>query len=224
MKNIFNEKIEKISKDIFERYKKELSEVVETSYGIYALYDEDELYYVGKASDLKTRIKQHLKDKHKAQWSYFSLFLTKKSVLNDLESIIIAISNPKGNKAKPKGNKVGQLKNKLKDVVKKRQKEELNKLLGIKKHKSKKIRTKNNVPRPNLKKMFSKSKPLYKEYKGKEYKATLLTSGEIKYKNKLYKSPTSAAMAIVDSGTVNGWDFWYIQDENNDWIQLSSLT
>ena len=64
MRGLFNRKLEKVSK---ERFPSALSDLVGTSHGVYALYDEDKLYYVGKASDLKRRIKQHLKDRHVAQ-------------------------------------------------------------------------------------------------------------------------------------------------------------
>ena len=120
MSKLFSRKLEKISREIFERYSKALSELVGSSHGVYALYDENELYYVGKTSDLKRRILQHLKDRHYAQWTHFSLFLTKKSAyINDIESVIISISNPKGNKAKPKGSVDAQLKKELKSFVKK---------------------------------------------------------------------------------------------------------
>ena len=224
MKKLFSRKLERVSKEIFVRYSEELSDLVGTSNGVYALYDKNELYYVGKASDLKRRIRQHLKDRHLAQWTHFSLFLTDKSAyINDIESVIISVSNPKGNKAKPKGNVDARLKKELKALVKKRQTEEINRLFGSKSRIRKKNTKKNVVAQSILKNLFQDSRPLFKEYKGKEYKATLLTSGKIKYKNKLYTSPSGAAHTIVHSGTINGWDFWYIKNENGDWVKLSSL-
>ncbi len=221
MKSLFSRKLEKVSREIFERYPSELSKLVGTSHGVYALYDENELYYVGKARDLKRRIRQHLKDRHFAQWTHFSLFLTSKSAhIHDIESVIILISYPKGNRVKPK-NIDSTLKKELQSLVRKRQKEEDARLFG-QKNSRKKIRNRATT-HPDLKKFFTNSKSLFKRYKGKEYKAELLTSGKIKYKNKLYTSPTGAAKAVVDSGHVNGWDFWYIKNKDGDWVKLSSL-
>jgi len=62
-----------------------------------------------------------------------------------------------------------------------------------------------------------------KIYKGKSYRATLLKSGKIKYKNKVYDTPTSSAQAIVKkhspNSAVNGWNFWFIKDTDNNWIK-----
>ena len=224
MKSLFSKKLEKISKDIFKKYPEELSDLIGSSHGVYALYDENELYYVGRASDLKRRIRQHLKDRHYAQWTHFSLFLTNKSAyINDIESVIISISNPKGNKVKPKGSADAQLKKQLKNLVKKRQEEERDHLFDHRRRRNKKKTKKGIDAQSILKNLFKKQMSLYREYKGKEYKATLLTSGKIKYKGKLYTSPSGAAKPIVYRGKVNGWEFWYIQNEEGNWVKLSSL-
>ena len=55
MQGLFERKLEKISKEIFEKYPSALSDLIGTRHGVYALYDEDKLYYVGKASDLKQK-------------------------------------------------------------------------------------------------------------------------------------------------------------------------
>ena len=121
---MFSTKLERVSKEIFERFPEELSEIVGTSRGIYALYDKNELYYVGKAIDLKRRIQQHLKNRHFAQWTHFSLFLTDKSeYINDIESVIISVSNPRGNRARPRGNVDARLRKELKALIERRQAE-----------------------------------------------------------------------------------------------------
>jgi hypothetical protein len=43
---------------------------------VYALYHDDDLYYVGLASDLSSRLKAHLGGKHAGQWNRFSVYLT----------------------------------------------------------------------------------------------------------------------------------------------------
>ena len=63
-KGIFKESHEYISKNVFRDHKEIITELIGNSSGIYALYDENELYYVGRASALKKRVNQHLKDRH----------------------------------------------------------------------------------------------------------------------------------------------------------------
>jgi len=229
MSNLFSRKLEKVSREIFERYSRALSKLVGSSYGVYALYDENALYYVGKASDLKQRIRQHLQDRHFAQWTHFSLFLMNESAyINDIESVVISITCPKGNKAKPKGSLDARLKRELEILVKKRQTEEIKRIFGSKTNRKKKrvkgVKRDVKVKAQSvLKNLFKRQRLLFKKYKGKEYKAILLTSGKIEYKNKLYTSPSKAAQKIIHSGQVNGWDFWRIQNEDGNWVKLSSL-
>lgn len=239
MRGLFERKLEKISKEIFEKYPSALSDLIGTSHGVYALYDEDKLYYVGKASDLKRRIKQHLKDRHFAQWTHFSLFLTSKSAhIVDIESVLIAMANPRGNKAKPKGTADAKLRKELEALVKKRQEEERKMLFGSKKLSSKsKVnskskRQKSKIKHPSLANMFSSARPLLIKHKGKEYRASLLTSGKIRYGGVLYDAPSSAAGAVFAgirdanewmSKCINGWRYWYVKKENGNWVKLSEL-
>jgi predicted XRE-type DNA-binding protein len=71
--------------------------------GVYALYgNTGRLYYIGKASDLKTRLNQHLKDKHAESWDQMTLlFLNESADVAELEGLMLAIANPKGNKQRP---------------------------------------------------------------------------------------------------------------------------
>ena len=48
------------------------------------MYDGNELYYVGKSTDLEKSLKQHLKDKHFADWLYFSLYLQPATTNDDI--------------------------------------------------------------------------------------------------------------------------------------------
>lgn len=72
-------------------------------HGIYALYDKKgRLYYSGKASDLPTRLNQHLKDRHRESWDRMTLFLVAKTTnVAHLEGLVIAAARPPGNKQKP---------------------------------------------------------------------------------------------------------------------------
>ena len=216
MKKLFSRKLEKVSREIFEEFPKALSALIGKSHGIYALYDENELYYVGKASNLKNRIRQHLKDRHLAQWTHFSLYLTSRTTyIDDIESVLISVSDPKGNRNRPRGRADARLKKELKTFVKKMQTDQVNRIFGSKN------RRKNESFGRSILKGYRKT--LYKEYKGKDYQAKLLPSGKIKYKNKLYDSPTGAAKAATGRKTINGWKFWYFRNDDGDWKQIHFL-
>jgi hypothetical protein len=72
--------------------------------GLYALYSEKgTTYYVGKASDLKTRLNAHLNDRHANSWTQMSLFfLSSAANVAELEGLLVAGAKPPGNKQKPK--------------------------------------------------------------------------------------------------------------------------
>ncbi|MBI1859819.1 MAG: GIY-YIG nuclease family protein [Deltaproteobacteria bacterium] len=68
--------------------------------GLYALYDEKgNLYYVGRATDIVSRLDTHKdSDKHSGKWSSMAFYvLDSKSDIHELESLIIAIASPPGN-------------------------------------------------------------------------------------------------------------------------------
>lgn len=72
--------------------------------GIYVLYDKaGRIYYSGKASDLRRRLDQHLKDVHAQDWQSMTLFfLSKAANISEIEGLLVASAKPKGNKQKPR--------------------------------------------------------------------------------------------------------------------------
>lgn len=214
-------RVEKVSKDLFRKYFSLITELVGNSPGIYALYDGSELYYVGKSTDLKKRVKQHLRDRHLASWTHFSLYLVRKAEhIHEIESLLVRIANPQGNRIVPRGKSSGPLLKKLMQMVRQKQVDEFQGLFGISKAKKQSIRGESFEGKRTLKGLVSKPTPLFREYKGKKYTATLNSDGTITVKNKKYSTPTAAAKTVVDRSTVNGWHFWYIEDLNGDWIKL----
>ena len=111
--------LEKVSADIFDRYKGEIISVIAEHQGIYALYNKNKLHNVGLASDLKNRIKQHLKDKHQDKWTHFSLYIIRREEhTKEVESLFLRIYRPKGNVVKGKLRRAINLLPKLKAQVK----------------------------------------------------------------------------------------------------------
>ena len=75
-----------------------LEDLLKDSGGIYALYKKDELYYIGLSNKLKSRVKQHLKDRHSQKWDTFKIFKVGRiNYLKDLETLILQITRPEGN-------------------------------------------------------------------------------------------------------------------------------
>ena len=50
-------RLENVSKDVFRKYYGLITDLVGSSPGIYALYDGTELYYVGKSTELRKRVR-----------------------------------------------------------------------------------------------------------------------------------------------------------------------
>jgi excinuclease UvrABC nuclease subunit len=90
--------VEKISRELLERYRQVIRDIARGKHGIYALYKDERIYYVGLASNLRQRLGHHLRDRHKKTWNRFSIYLTTSSEnLKDLESLFLRIFKPKGN-------------------------------------------------------------------------------------------------------------------------------
>jgi hypothetical protein len=68
--------------------------------------------------------------------------------------------------------------------------------------------------------------PIRAQHRGGTFYAELLNlDGSIRYDNKDYETPTSAAKVIVtDWKEVNGWDFWrYLNTSKGKWEKISNL-
>lgn len=214
---IVKESLENVSRNLFKNHMEIITELIGDSSGIYALYDENELYYVGRATELKQRVKHHLKDRHDSQWTHFSLYLVKRNDhIGDIESLLIRVAAPVGNRAKPKGRDSRVLHSKLKRLIKLKHKQELAELVPGRKRNI-------EISKPEKLELMGLVKvktPIYRTYKGVEYRAMLFPGGFIRYKGKRYYSATAAALKIIDRSSVNGWIFWRIKDNNGEWVSL----
>jgi len=89
--------LENVKRESFETIRKELKEVLHWQPGIYALYRDDRLIRVGLATELYGRVHGYLKSRLK--WNKFSIFIIKKiKYLKDLETAVLRITKPEGNK------------------------------------------------------------------------------------------------------------------------------
>lgn len=73
--------------------------------GVYILYRDDEPYYIGQATRLRSRLWRHAirpEGRYYHFWNYFSAFaVPDKNLRNELEGILIA-AMPTANSAKPR--------------------------------------------------------------------------------------------------------------------------
>lgn len=91
--------LEKISRAALEKHQGIIREYVAKRHGVYALYRGNRLYYVGLASNLRNRLRHHLRDRHGQSWDRFSVYLTiGDSHIKELESLVLRIVSPPGNK------------------------------------------------------------------------------------------------------------------------------
>lgn len=220
--------LERVSSKLFKEYPEILTGLVGGQHGVYALYKGARLYYVGLASNLRGRVKQHLKDKHKGKWDKFSLYLVRRADhIKELEAIIMRVAHPAGNAARGRLSSAKNLRNELERLIKEKQSKEREALLGGKSRpparkvsrKSTKGRAKG---RPVLAPYITKGFWIRREYKGKMYKAYVNRGGTVKYNGKLYTSPWKPARLIVPTG-VNGWTFWRYRNEKGEWVALDKL-
>src|SRR5262245_64171457 len=73
---LVSQHLENISHEALSKYQDVIRSYVRGRQGIYALYRKNELYYVGLAGNLRSRLKSHLRDRHKKLWDRFSVYLT----------------------------------------------------------------------------------------------------------------------------------------------------
>ncbi len=222
--------LETISGKILENYQAIIRRYGHRRQGVYALYRGDRLYYVGLASNLNARIKQHLRDRHKGKWDKFSVYLTiGDRHLKELESLVLRIAQPKGNKVAGKFAKAENLRRKLKRDIRASQQVELNVLVGrrVRKRVIKRVlRKSKRKPGPTRKSpvladYFSQRVKLRAQWKGKTFRATVRKDGSIRFQGNVFRSPSNAARAAIGYA-VNGWRFWTYEQAPGDWVFLNT--
>jgi len=230
--------LELVSSKMLSQYPKQLTSLVGQQHGVYALYKGKRLYYVGLATNLRNRIKHHLRDKHAGRWDKFSLYLVRKADhIRELESLIMRIASPAGNAATGRLPRSENLRHMLKSEIKNAQDKQLQSLMGIPRARKKAIKSKTNrkhVTRSdNKKKAPSGRKPslgpfvdsafrLKATHKGHIYHARVRKDGRINFDGNLYASPSLAGVAATGKPK-NDWTFWKYRNSNKEWVPLNKL-
>lgn len=105
-------------------FKSKLDEIMKGYSGIYALYNDARLYYVGLTNNLRGRINQHLKDRHARKWTEFVIFRIKHvKYLKDIETLLLNIHNTPGNRHKGKVPLDADINRLLLDILKQHEKQ-----------------------------------------------------------------------------------------------------
>jgi hypothetical protein len=224
--------LERVSSQVFDRYHAEIAELVTRQHGVYALYKKDRLYYVGLATNLRSRVKHHLRDRHAQKWDTFSLYLVRNvNYLKELESLLVHITEPGGNIIKGSFAHSKNLLGSLEGMMEQRDREQRERILAGARTKKRSLRNKRLVSRhgkftiswkPSLQGILKGGSKLARAYKGKEFTATVAADGKIEFDGKIFNSPSLAASAITHR-PMNGWQFWKYQDKDGNWVKLDRL-
>lgn len=86
------------------------------------LRKDENIYYVGLASSLRSRLPDHLSDKHKGEWDRFDLYVVRKNkvkYLRELETLLIRGAKPTGNLTEPNFIRSKNLTEKFKQALEK---------------------------------------------------------------------------------------------------------
>jgi len=227
--------LEHASSEVLEAHGSHLRELVGRSHGVYSLYKRDRLYYVGLASNLRGRLDQHLRDQHKGLWDNFSVYLTLDSrFMKELESLVLRIAEPKGNKQRGKFAKAQSLLKALKRRIKDEQESERDALFASHIRKPRQAVAKRSARKGKGSSRFSRAavlaeypgrpKSMLRVYKGRKYTASIRRDGTIKVRGIAgrFTSPSLAAVAIAGR-QMNGWSFWSYEQAPGKWVKLNTL-
>ena len=214
MSHLVCQHLEDISQEALKKHQRIIKQYVRRRNGVYALYSKGKLYYVGLAKNLRSRLKNHLHDRHGSSWDRFSVYLTiGEKHLRELESLILRIVQPKGNKQKGKFPKSEDIRRRFARDVKDRLNYEVALLFGSQPKKAASQGKGTKLRRMKLRAWF----------KGKKLRAQLLKGGRVRFGGKVYASLSTAAAKACRRVSCNGWTFWKYQRAPGDWVTVDHL-
>jgi hypothetical protein len=219
--------LERVSRNALAEYQDVIREFVRRRHGVYALYRNEKLYYVGLAKNLRNRLKAHLKNRHSDSWDRFSVYLTiDDGNIRELESLALRIVKPVGNKQIGKFASAENLRPKLARLIRANERERLRDLLGMVPRRqglSGRKAVDPTIGAAVLSGYIKRAMRIRGTRKGKTYKARVRRDGSIVFRRKIYRSPSQAGAAALGRATCNGWAFWKYERGPGDWVTLSEL-
>lgn len=219
--------LENLSREVLEKHQDIIRQYVRRRQGIYALFRRDKIYYVGLASNLRSRLGHHLKDRHHDSWDRFSVYVTiGDSHLRELESLILRIVKPPGNKQKGKFARSEDLRRRFKRDLMADMRLRVGDIFGkpapvLALRKQLKLEV--DGRKPVLAQYLKGKLTLRARHKGKTCWAYVRKTGLIWFGGKHFTSPSLAGAHAVKRKTCNGWTFWQYQRAPGDWVLLDEL-
>ena len=218
------QQLENISREALGRYQDIIRQYVRRRHGVYALYRRGKLHYVGLASNLRSRLGHHLRDRHQDSWDRFSVYLTIGDThLKELEALILRIVKPAGNKVKGKFARCEDIRRKFAKDVRRNQREGLRALLGKVGVKERNQKAVSESRGPVLASYIMAPMNLRAMFKKKTLVARVRRDGLIRFKGTVYRSPSLAAATACKRPSCNGWTFWKYERAPGDWVSLNEL-
>ena len=150
------------------------------------------------------------------------------SHIKELESLVLRIVSPPGNKTGGTFGKAEDLRKQLNQALRQQQRKELAELMGGQKRKALVKPTPTSPQKskgrlPVLSKYISTPLKLKAKFKNKTVTARVAKNGTIPFAGKTYSSPSLAAAAACGRKTCNGWTFWSYERAPGDWVLLDLL-
>lgn len=223
-KQLVSQYLESISREALEKYQDIVRNYVRDRQGVYALFKRGKLYYVGLAHNLRIRLRAHLRDHHADSWDRFSVYLTIGDThLKELESLVLRIVKPKGNRQKGTFYKAESLRSRFGSDIRRIQQAEWKSVIG------KSIGVEDRVPgdaargKAVLAAHIKGPLRLRARFKSRSIAAHVRKDGIIRFEGKKYTSPSLAAAAACKRPTCNGWTFWTYERAPGDWVKLDNL-
>ena len=209
-------------------YQEVIRRYIRNRHGVYALYRKDKLYYVGLANNLRSRLKQHLRDRHGGLWDRFSIYLTiGDRHIRELESLVLRIVRPAGNKQVGRFGRAESLRKQFANEIRQQERDRLAMLLGMTMPKrgalAKKMLDMQGVMGRLGRYLNGRRLRLKGWYKGQTYRALVMRDGRIRFEHGLYASPSLAAATARKTQTCDGWWFWHFERAPGDWVRLREL-
>lgn len=217
--------LEKVSRSAIEKHQDIIKQFIRKRHGIYALYKNDRLIYVGLATNLRVRLSHHLRDRHAHSWNRFSVYITiGDDKLRELETLTLRIASPSSNRQTGKFNRAEDLKRKFRKFIQLKQKQELHHIFDdeIKEIIQKVIKRKEIGRKPTLAKFILRPIKIKMDFNNKTYTASVRKDGIIVLDKKKFTSLSMAANYIVKY-SVDGWHKWKYERSPGEWVLIDEL-
>lgn len=217
--------LEDVSWEAMEQYPAVIQTLIRRKSGVYALYNDNRLYYVGLASNLMGRLKGHVRDRHKGLWNRFSVYLTARSEqshIRELEALLLRIAKPAGNRVSGRLRAATNLSPALAATMTAHDATRRAELLGgavaklLQRRQTRSAAKRQRASAPEARRVSIRS-----TYKGAVYSAVLKKDGQVQFRGVVYPSLSAAAQAIARR-RVNGRWFWRVK-VNGEWVRLKNL-